>query len=513
MNGPLHGFRGGLDLDGRRHTRDQAIRPGPLPRTLVLPLHQHIGEPAEPVVAVGDTVLRGQPVARADNYVCAPVHASSSGTVVAIEDRPVPHPSGLSAPCIVIETDGEDRWAPPLPPIDNPTDTPARVLRARIREAGIVGLGGAAFPTAIKLNPPTDTPPDTLIVNGVECDTHLTCDDRLMRERPTEILSGAAIAAGMLGAGRVRVAVESDKPEAAHALERALEDSGLAHGPLAWTIDRIPKRYPAGSERQLIENLTGRRVPPDGLPKDVGAITSNVATFGAIHRAVRYGEPLTQRIVTVTGDGVRQPGNLEARIGTPVSELIAHCGGYQEDVAQLVMGGSLMGRSLLDDAVPVIKGTNCLLAATPVELTPAAPAMPCIRCGACAEVCPEALTPQQIYWHTRSRDYALADDWGVFDCIECGACAWVCPSQIPLVQYFRHAKGAIAEREKEQARAELARRRHEFRQERLEREKQEQAERRRRKKEALKQGKDDRKATINAALARARRKKSAEKED
>lgn len=514
MSPPLFGFEGGLTLDGRRHNRDLAIEPGPLPRTLILPLHQHVGEPAEPVVSLGETVLRGQLVARAENYVCAPIHASTSGTVVAIEDRPVPHPSGLSAPCIVIESDGEDRVAPPLPAIDDPATTPARILRARVREAGIVGLGGAAFPTAIKLNPPADAPPDTLIANAVECDTHITCDDRLLRERPERVLDGVAIVADMLGVSRVRVAVEEDKPEAARSLRSALAASGLADTRgQDWAVVDVPKRYPAGSERQLIHNLTGRRVPRDGLPKDVGVITSNVGTFAAIHRAVRHGEPLTQRVVTVTGDGVHRPANVEARIGTPMAELIDHCGGYREGVYQLVMGGSLMGTALLSDTVPLIKASNCLLAATPSELPPAAPPLPCIRCGACADVCPESLAPQQIYWHTRARDYERADDWGAFDCIECGACAWVCPSHIPLVQYFRHAKGAIAQKEQEKARAELARRRHEFRQERLEREKREQAERRRRKKAALRESKDDRKATIDAALARARQKKTPEKEE
>lgn len=406
MSGGLYGFAGGLTLDGRRFTRDRPIEPGPLPRTLILPLHQHVGEPAEPVVSVGERVLRGQMVAQADNYVCAPVHASTSGTVVAIEDRQVPHPSGLAAPCIVIESDGDDRAAPPMAVIDDPAGTPARVLRARVREAGIVGLGGAAFPTAIKLNPPSDTLPDTLIANGVECDTHITCDDRLMRERPEQILDGVATAADMLNVVRIRIAVEGDKPEAARALRDALAASGLADdGRRDWAVVDVPKRYPAGSERQLIHNLTGRRVPSDGLPKDVGVITSNVGTFAAIHRAIRHGEPLIRRIVTITGDGVRRPANVEARIGTPMAELIDHCGGYHDGVYQLVMGGSLMGTALLSDDVPLIKASNCLLAATPSELPPAEPPMPCIRCGACAEACPERLAPQQIYWHTRARDY------------------------------------------------------------------------------------------------------------
>ncbi len=506
MSRKLWNFRGGLHLPGHKGlSTGEAVAEAEVPKRLIIPLHQHIGAAAEPLVEPGQKVLKGEMLAKASGFVSAAVHASSSGTVVAIEDRPVTHPSGLSAPCVVIETDGEDTWCERHPVEDYKALDPS-ALRNIIRDAGIVGLGGAGFPAYIKLNPGARTAVDTLILNGAECEPYITCDDILMRERADEVIAGARIMRHALHAGECLIGIEDNKPEALASLREALERLGADD----IEIVQVPTRYPMGGEKQLIKVLTGKEVPSQGLPLDVGVVCHNVATAATVHRAVQRGEPLISRIVTLTG-GVERPRNLEVRIGTAVEELLPQAGGLTEDVERLIVGGPMMGFTLQHHQAPVAKTVNCILAATQAMDASRGPVRPCIRCGACAEACPVSLLPQQLYWYARAKDFDKVQDYNLFDCIECGCCAYVCPSNLPLVQFYRFAKTEIWSQEREKKAADLARERHEFRTARIEREKAERAARMAKKKAAVKddkgKGDDPKKAAIKAAMERAKAKK------
>jgi electron transport complex protein RnfC len=476
----LFNFRGGLHLDYRKQmSTRQPIRVAPVPPQLILPLSQHAGAPAKPVVKVGERVLRGQTIAEPDGFVSVPIHASSSGTVVAIEPRPIPHVSGLAALCIVIDTDGCDESlpAPEWAPVEDFHALDAKTLRDTVRRAGIAGLGGAGFPSFIKLSPGRAV--ETLIINGAECEPYISCDQQLMAERADEIVSGVQVILHAIGAPHCLIGVEDNKPEAITALRAAAARDERIQ------IRVVPTRYPQGGEKQLIQTLTGREVPSEGLPLDIGLVVHNPGTARAVFRAVRYAEPLTSRIVTVTGGAVAQPQNFEARIGTPMRFLIEQAGGYVQAPGRLLMGGPMMGFALPSDELPLIKSTNCILAAAPGELRPDETAMPCIRCGACQEACPVNLLPQQLYWHARGAELDKARGLNLFDCIECGCCAQVCPSHIPLVQYYRHAKTEIWAEDREKRKADAARERHEARQARIEREEREKEEARARKKAQL----------------------------
>jgi len=474
-----------------------------LPARLILPLHQHIGEPAEPVVEIGNKVLKGQRIASANGYVSAAIHAPSSGTVTEIADYAIPHPSGMNAPCIIIETDGEDRWGE-RNAVQDWKKLNASALRNIIRDAGIVGLGGAGFPSFIKLNPGAKKSIDTLILNGVECEPYITCDDLIMRERSGEIMLGLHIMRHALNAKECIIAVEENKPDAFKMMTTmAKETTGVK-------VVSVPTIYPHGSEKQLIQAITGKEVPANGLATQIGVVCHNVATAAAIYRAVYHGEPLISRYVTVTGSGVSEPRNVRTLIGTPISELIKQCGGEVASLSRIIMGGPMMGYAMQTEQIPVIKTTNCIIACTEEDVVSEPAVMPCIRCGACAEVCPVSLLPQQLYLHSKSRDYDKAQEFNLFDCIECGCCSYVCPSKIPLVQYYRHAKGEIWANEREKKQADIARERHEFRQTRMEREAAEKAERHRQKKAALaaknKAGGAN-KSTIDDAIAKAKAKR------
>lgn len=486
-----------------------------LPSQLVLPLQQHIGEPGRLLVQAGERVLKGQILSQADEYVSAAIHAPTSGMISAIEERPIPHPSGLSALCVVIETDGEDQWTE-LTPLQHPRTRSPSELRQLIRQAGIVGLGGATFPTAVKVNPGPQAKIDTLVINGAECEPYITCDDMLMREQAEQLISGCQLIQYMVSAQHCLIAIEDNKPDAIAAVEAQIKTQGLS----TLEVVAIPTLYPAGGEKQLIKVLTNREVPSDGLPSDIGILVQNVATAVAVHRAIYLGEPLISRIVTVTGEGVGQAQNLQVLIGTPMADLIAQCGGYHKDAAKLIMGGPMMGFTLRTDELPVTKGCNCLLVENTAEQLPAT--MPCIRCGACSDVCPAQLLPQQLYWHASSKNFDIVQDYHLFDCIECGCCSYVCPSQIPLVQYYRFAKTEIWNQERDRQKSDHARIRHDFRQQRLEREKKEREEKMRKKKEMLEKKKqleaeqgdsaaiDPKKAAIEAAMKRVQDKKAAQ---
>jgi electron transport complex protein RnfC len=456
----LHSFPGGLNLpEHKEATSSAVIEALPLPPRLVLPLVQHLGAAALPCVTVGVQVRKGEVVARAAAGVSAALHAPSSGTVVAIEDRPVPHASGMSATCIVIETDGHDDWRARRP-LDDWAECPPAVLRSRIAENGIVGLGGAGFPSHVKLDPAARQV-ELLIVNGVECEPYLACDDRLMRERAHEVVLGAHLMQRALGAAHCTLAIEDNKPEAHAALRTACDTLGVQ-----LELVRVPTRYPAGGERQLIQTLTGREVPSQGLPSDLGLVCHNVGTAAAVYRAIVHDEPLISRIVTVAGAGVARAANFDVLLGTPISHLITAAGGYTAGAQRLVLGGPMMGITLPDDDLPVIKTTNGLLVESEAL---SAPELPCIRCGECASVCPASLQPQDIHWHARAREFDQAQEKRLFDCIECGCCDYVCPSHIPLVAWFRHAKTTIWDEGRRRERAERARARHQARGARLQR--------------------------------------------
>ncbi|CAI8965253.1 electron transport complex subunit RsxC [Methylocaldum szegediense] len=493
-------FHGGLQLEGHKRESSSAPLVAPIPKRLVFPLQQRSGEDSKPVVAPGDRVLKGQVIARDDHPFNPPIHASSSGIVQAIEDLPLPHPSGLSGSCIVIETDGEDAAVGFTGIADYKRCSPEE-LRRRIHEAGIVGLGGAAFPTSVKVSPGEDRKVDTLILNGAECEPYITCDDSLLRQYPEDVLEGAKILLHILRAEHCLLAVESDMPEAFHALETAKQQGRFN----AIRLVRVPAIYPIGGEKQLISVLTDREVPTRGLPADIGIVCQNVGTAAAVYNAVVRGIPLISRIVTVTGRGVRRPQNVLARIGTPLADLIRQCGGYTDEAERLVLGGPLMGFAVPTDQLPLTKSVNCLLVAGRNELIGEKRSLPCIRCGTCADVCPVSLLPQQLYWYSRSNQTERALDYNLFDCIECGCCDVVCPSHIPLVQYFRAAKSKAIAKRREREKAEHARRRYESRQARKELEKREWAESIKRKKESLETGKAP---EILEAIERAKRRRA-----
>ena len=509
-------FHGGLHLDDHKaESTGEPIRTLPPGSRFVLPLHQHIGHDAEPVVQPGDRVGKGQLIAAPHGELSAAIHAPTSGVVAAIEDRPVPHPSGLPARCIVIDADGEDRWAEGLPaPVADYRRLDKPALVARIRDAGIVGLGGAAFPTDAKLRIDKNSI-ETLVVNGAECEPWITCDDMLMREQADEIVSGIAVLQHLLGPRETLIGIEDNKPTAIDAMRRALAAARLDDT----EVVVIPTLYPSGGEKQLIKILTDKEVPSGGLPLHIGIVCQNVGTVHAVHKAVIEGEPLIERVVTITGDGVRQPRNFRVRLGTLISEAVEAAGGYAPDVVELLMGGPMMGVALPSDELPLIKASNCVLASTPANLRRHHDAHPCIRCGECMKVCPAQLLPQQLFWYSRAKDYDKAEAHHLFDCIECGCCDYVCPSHIPLVQFYRHAKGEIRQLRREKEKADRARIRHQLREERLAREKAEREARLAAKKAALEKKKaaraaagdnedDPKKAAIAAALERARARKA-----
>ena len=461
--GKLHG---GLRLPAHKSASTAApIQNVPIPAQLILPITQHVGDPAQPVVGIGEHVLRGQLIAAPDGTLGAPVHASSSGTVIAIEPWPVTHRYGDPAPCIVIECDGDDRpVARETTPVNFADSTPDALL-SQILRGGIVGLGGAVFPTAQKLMQARTGSLECLILNGVECEPYISCDDMLMREHAAEVVGGAQVLMHALQIEACFVVVESDKPEALERLGKALGD--LADGRIV--LKQIPTIYPSGGEDQLVQLVTNREVPSGGLPTDVGCLVQNVGTAAAVFNWIINGEPLISRVTTVAGDGIVSPMNVRARIGTTVADIVDFTGGYAEGAEHLIIGGPLTGKSMSTDRVPLVKGTNSILAVK--ESSFAGRELPCIRCGDCAAVCPVQLLPQQLFWHARADNEAKLRDFGLTDCIECGCCDLVCPSHIPLTANFRIAKGRIQELADEKARAARARRRFEARNARLEREK------------------------------------------
>ncbi|MGO1461729.1 MAG: electron transport complex subunit RsxC [Marinobacter sp.] len=462
----LWDFSGGIHpAEHKQISTRRPIQHAGIPGQLILPLQQHIGEPAEPTARIGDRVLKGQKIADTSHGMGVPLHAPTSGVIEHVGDYPVPHPSGMTDTCIVLTPDGKDEWCERQPVSDYRKLGRDQVLGI-IRSAGISGMGGAGFPTNVKLKPPQDRKVDTLILNGAECEPYITADDMTMRERAADVVAGLRVMAWILRPERCVIGIEDNKPEAATALREAIQGTKIE-------IAVIPTKYPSGGEKQLIEILTGMEVPSDGIPADTGVMCQNVGTALAVGKALFKGTPLISRTVTVTGDAVTKPGNFEVLLGTPVSYLLDQAGLQPALASRLVLGGPMMGYTLSTTAVPVIKTSNCIIAATADELPAPPPEQACIRCGHCAEVCPMELLPQQLFWHAKATEFEKAEHLNLFDCIECGACSYVCPSSIPLVQYYRYAKGEIRVQHAEQLKADRARERFEARQERLDREQQE----------------------------------------
>lgn len=527
MSRKIWDFHGGIHPpENKTLSTGRAIAQAPLPSKLILPLQQHTGQAAKPSVEIGDKVLKGQQIATPEGYVSAAIHAPTSGTVIDIGTQPIPHPSGLTDVAIVIEPDGEDTWGETLAPMDYLQTDSAELLQ-RIKDSGIAGMGGAGFPTAVKLNPSAENTIKTLILNAVECEPYITADDMLIRERAEDIIKGIQIIAHLLQPQECLIGIEDNKPEAIAALEKHLKDQGLEQ---QIQLVIVPTKYPSGGEKQLIHLLTGQEVPAGGIPADIGIVCQNVGTASAIHKAVNLGQPLISRITTLTGKALTTPGNLEVLLGTPVRELLNHCGIKEEQLNRLIMGGPMMGFTLTNQDLPIIKSTNCILASTSEELPAPAPEQSCIRCGMCAEACPATLLPQQLYWYAKSKEFDKAVNYNLLDCIECGACSYVCPSNIPLVQYYRFAKGEIRTEEHEHTRSEHSRQRFEARKARLEREAAEKAAKRaarakaaaasqkKKQKAAPETGKseagkdqpvDEKAAVIQAALDRVQAKKTA----
>ncbi len=416
--------------NGKEATQDTPARDAKAPVRVVIALQQHIGKPCASVVKAGDRVDMGQVIGMAEGLISASVHASISGKVVKL-DRCV-LPNGLNVPAVVIDNDFEDRWHPDCRPRDHVDAVDAPQLAQILRDAGIVGLGGATFPTAVKLSPPAEKPVDTLLLNGAECEPYLTCDHRMMLENAEEIADGFRLARRMLAAKTAIVGIENNKMDAVEAMRAALGSDA--------EVTALPVRYPQGGEKQLIYALTGRTVPLGRLPADVGVVVINVATAAAISRAVRQGRPLIERMVTVTGR-VAKPANLRVRIGTTIADLVDECGGLAEGAEKVIVGGPMMGAAISRLDIPVTKGTSGILAfgkegSLPKELA-------CMHCGRCTRACPMRLLPNQIDAAARHTNWDLAEGYNALACMECGACTYVCPSKRMLTQSCRTAKAGI----------------------------------------------------------------------
>lgn len=494
----------------------------PLPPQFVVPLHQSVGGIPLPLVQPGDKVLKGQRIGGATGTYSSAIHAPTSGSVVAVEPRLMAHTSGLSMLSVVIEPDGRDEWIEITPPDWRHMDGDA--LREYLRDAGVVGLGGAVFPSHMKLRQDRSTPMHTLVINGAECEPFITCDDLLMRERAADVLSGIIIIRTLLDANEVIIGIEDNKPEAVAAMRAAIE----ANGDATIHAAAVPTRYPAGGAKQLIRVLTGIEVPHGERSTSYGVQCFNVGTAYAIQQALELGRPMISRILTVAGN-VEHPRNYEIRFGTPM-DFVARLAGLKPDTNAFIMGGPMMGFRMPALDVPVIKATNCIIATSPALFPPAPQEMACIRCGACSRACPTDLQPFEMYWHARSKNFGKVQEYHLFDCIECGCCAFVCPSHIPLVDYYRFAKTEIWDRERKKNSADEARVRFEARNERAEREKREKAEKLAARTAAARAalitegdgtaapaadsaapaaGVDPKKALIEAAIARAKAKKAA----
>ncbi|MBB1303469.1 electron transport complex subunit RsxC [Pseudoalteromonas sp. SR44-8] len=515
--GKVWPFPGGIHPPGQKTiSNSQAIARLPLPDKLVVPLKQHIGANGQLIVERGQQVLKGQALTKPVANWSVPIHAPTSGTITDICQMPSAHPSALPELCVIIEPDGQDSWCA-LAPVTTPSQLSHEQLIDIIHDRGIAGMGGAGFPTYIKAD--SRKAIEYFIVNAVECEPYITADDVLMREHAAGIIAGIEIMQQLLTPTLTIVGIEDNKPEAIAAMQAAAEYNDKI------IIQTVPTVYPSGGEKQLIKLLTNKEVPSGGIPADIGVLVQNVGTLFAVHQAVYEGKPLIERVITVTGNTIHNPGNVWALLGTEIKHLL-DCQGFSPVPQQrVVMGGPMMGFTLPTVRIGVVKTTNCILAPDHDELAEPGPEKACIRCSACADACPASLLPQQLQWFAKSKEYDKLKEHNLFDCIECGACAYVCPSEIPLVQYYRVAKVEIKEQQAEQVKAERAKERFELRKQRLEREQEARQNRHKRKPAAEKSAdekqkiadalarvknkpaKDDDKSAVAAAIARAKAKK------
>ncbi|OTV97332.1 electron transport complex subunit RsxC [Vibrio parahaemolyticus] len=503
--GSLWDFPGGVHpAENKKQSNKADLVRASIPAEIILPLKQHIGKAGNLLVSVGEHVLKGQALTQSETGFTVPVHAPTSGTITAIEPRTVAHPSGLSELCAVITPDGQDTWCEKSPIADY-TQESADALIDIIRLAGISGMGGAGFPTAKKIQSGIART-EILIVNAAECEPYITADDKLMQEHAEELIQGIEIVEHILKPKLTIIGIEDNKPDAIKALESAALNKDIV-------IRVIPTKYPSGGEKQLIKILTNKEVPSGSIPADIGILVQNVGSLYSIKRAIIDGEPIIERVVTLTGKTFKQPRNVWALLGTPVQALLDEFG-YKADkkLQRLIMGGPMMGFTLPHSQVPITKTANCILAPTRHEISAHQYEMECIRCGQCAEACPASLLPQQLQWHAKAEEYDKLEELNLKDCIECGACAFVCPSEIPLVQYYRQAKAEIRTRTQEAEAAERAKLRFEEKKARMEREK---AERENRFKKAADDRRKEMKSTggddaIAAAIARVKAQKSNE---
>ncbi|VTU07596.1 electron transport complex protein RnfC [Actinobacillus porcinus] len=504
-SGKLWDFAGGIHPPEMKSQSNQTpITHAPLATHFYVPVKQHAGSAGNILVNVGDTVLKGQALTQGDGLRALPVHAPTSGKIVAIAPHIAAHPSGLSELSIHIEADGLDQWREQCPVDDFLQLSPEQLIQ-KIYGAGIAGLGGAVFPTAAKVDA-AQNKVKLLIINGAECEPYITCDDRLMRDYAEEIIEGCRILRYILRPEKMVIAIEDNKPEAIQALKHAL------HGANDIDIRVIPTKYPSGAAKQLIQILTGMEVPSGQRSSSIGVLMQNVGTVFAIKRAVINDEPLIERVVTLTGDKIPNKGNQWVRFGTPIHFLLEKAG-YQADTRfPVFVGGPMMGLMVPDLTAPVTKTANCLLAPDHFEYDPLATEQSCIRCSACSDACPVHLMPQQMYWYSRAEDHDNAKKQNIMDCIECGLCAYVCPSHIPLIQYFRQEKAKIWDIADKAKKSEEAKVRFEARQARLEQEakarqaRSQRAAAARREEVAANQGEDP----VKAALERLKAKKAGE---
>jgi electron transport complex protein RnfC len=457
----------GIELPSHKTaSTQQPLAPAPLPSEVILPLEAGLSaRDLRPAIETGQRVLRGQPLVQGGGPLSTWTHASTSGVVRSLERRRIAHPRRREALCAVIDVDGRDEpYAELARPDPMQWDTPDK-LGAALSRAGLEGLGGAVFPTGLKLAAAERRRMRLVIVNGMECEPYISCDDMLMRTSPRDVLAGALVLVELTGVNHGVVAIEEDKPEALKALERELPALDTQQ---RLSIVTVPTMYPAGGERQLIQEITGEEVPSLAKPTDVGYLCQNVGTAAALFRYLERGEPVTSRVTTVTGGAIATPRNLEVRLGTRIADLVAACGGYTGKVARLIMGGSMMGVALENDQVPVGRAANCVVAATAEELRNHSAVMPCIRCGNCSNACPAYLLPQELNAAAEHSEFDLLEDLGLFDCIECGCCDVVCPSHIPLTETFRSAKRGLVQAMEPQVRVRWLDAREQLRRQRVE---------------------------------------------
>lgn len=431
-------FSGGVHPAGNKElTSHKPTVSAAIPKRVIIPLSQHIGAPTKPLVVIGQEVRKGEKIGESGGFVSAPVHSSVSGRVTAIGN--FPHIMGMDMASVVIESDGKDEWVAGMKETTDYQMLSPDELKKMVSDAGIVGMGGATFPTHVKLSPPKEKPIDVVILNGAECEPYLTSDHRLMLEKPTEIIEGLKILMRILNVKKGYVGIEANKPDAVEAMKKAAAGSPEVE---VWPVQ---VKYPQGAEKMLIKAIAGRTVPAGGLPMDIGVVVQNVGTAAAIHDAVRFGRPLIERYVTVTGRGVKNPRNFLVRIGTTFAQLIEEAGGLTDDAAKVISGGPMMGMSQHCLEVPVIKGTSGILVLPRSEVS-TKPYGPCIRCARCIDACPMMLQPSLLGLFIEKGHYEDAREYNLMDCFECGSCTFVCPANRPMVQWVKRAKRELAKK-------------------------------------------------------------------